>query len=74
MFLPVSKIKDFAYNRENQTLTISFGYPTSSVVRFTDIPLEVFKELKSSDNYQEFYMTKIRGGVLDGHYGYKTIL
>jgi hypothetical protein len=68
-FLPVSKIHDFGYNAPSKTLTISFGSPTSSIVRFWDVPEYEFLNLKYAEDQNEYYLENIRG-----QYEYTTIL
>ena len=69
MFLPVSKIHDIGYNATSKTLTICFGAPTSSIVRFWDVPEYEFLNLKYADDQNEYYLENIRG-----QYEYTTIL
>jgi hypothetical protein len=68
-FLPVSKIHNFAYNAPSRTLTISFGSPTSSIVRFWDVPEYEFLNLKYAEDQNEYYLENIRG-----QYEYTTVL
>lgn len=69
MFLPVSKLHDIGYHAPSKTLVICFGTPTSSIVRFWDVPEYEFLNLKYADDQNEYYLENIRG-----QYEYTTIL
>ena len=68
-FLPVTKVHDMSYSSSSKILTISFGVPTTSIVRFFDVPDYEFENLKYSEDQTEYYLENIRG-----QYEYVTIL
>ena len=68
-FLPVTKVHDMSYSPHSKVLTISFGVPTTSIVRFFDVPDYEFLNLKYAEDQTEYYLENIRG-----QYEYVTIL
>ena len=67
--LPVTKVHNISYSARSKVLTISFGVPTTGIVRIFDVPEYEVENLKHSENQTEYYLENIRD-----QYEYVTIL
>lgn len=67
--LPATKVHDISYSPRSKVLTISFGVPTTGIVRIFDVPEYEVENLKHSENQTEYYLENIRD-----QYEYVTIL
>ena len=67
--LPVTKVHNISYSPRSKVLTISFGVPTTGIVRIFDVPEYEVENLKHSENQTEYYLENIRG-----QYEYVTII
>lgn len=67
--LPVTKVHNISYSPRSKVLTISFGVPTTGIVRIFDVPEYEVENLKHSENQTEYYLENIRD-----QYEYVTIL
>ena len=67
--LPATKIHDISYSPRSKVLTISFGVPTTGIVRIFDVPEYEVENLKHSEDQTEYYLENIRG-----QYEYVTII